>query len=85
MTETSPAALFNMPGNKKYASIGVPASATRCKVVAIDDPTGVGLGPNQNGELWIKGPQNMLGYLNNQKATDEMLIDGLSFLNERYC
>lgn len=76
LTETSPAALFNMPGNTKYASVGVPASATRGKIVAINDSTGVGLPANQSGELWIKGPQNMLGYLNNKKATEEMLIDG---------
>lgn len=76
LTETSPAALLNMPGNTKYASVGVPASATRCKIVAINDSTGVGLKAHESGELWIKGPQNMLGYLNNQKATDEMLTDG---------
>lgn len=68
--------MFNMPGNTKYASVGHPASATRCKIVAINDSTGFGLPANQSGELWVKGPQNMLGYLNNEKATDEMLIDG---------
>ena len=52
------------------------ASATRCKIVAINDSTGVGLPANQTGELWVKGPQNMIGYLNNEKATEEMLIDG---------
>lgn len=76
LTETSPAALLNMPGNTKYASVGVPASATRAKIVAINDTDAVGLPANQTGELWVKGPQNMLGYLNNKKATDEMLIDG---------
>lgn len=76
LTETAPVALFNMPGNTKYASVGVPASTTRCKIVAINDSTGFGLPANQSGELWIKGPQNMLGYLNNKTATDEMLIDG---------
>lgn len=76
LTETAPVALCNMPGNLKYASVGVPASATRCKVVKINDASGVGLGPNESGELWVKGPQNMLGYLNNKKATDEMLVDG---------
>lgn len=65
-----------MPGNTKYASVGVPASATRSKIVALNDSTGVGLPANQSGELWVKGPQNMIGYLNNKKATEEMLIDG---------
>lgn len=76
LTETSPCVLLNMPGNTKYASVGHPASATRCKIVAINDSTGFGLPAGQSGELWVKGPQNMLGYLNNQKATDEMLVDG---------
>lgn len=65
-----------MPGNTKFASVGVPASATRAKIVAINDNSGFGLAPNETGELWVKGPQNMIGYLNNQTATDEMLIDG---------
>lgn len=68
--------MANVPGNTKYASIGSPASATRAKIVRINDDSGVGLGANETGELWVKGPQNMLGYLNNQKATDETLIDG---------
>lgn len=76
LTETSPVALMNMPGNTKYASVGVPASTTRCKIVAVDDSKGVGLAANQSGEIWVKGPQNMLGYYNNQKATDEILLDG---------
>lgn len=76
MTETSPAVLINMPGNTKYASVGHPASATRAKIVAVDDPKAVGLSANQSGEIWVKGPQNMLGYFNNQKATDEILVDG---------
>lgn len=76
LTETSPAVLLNMPGNTKYASVGLPASATRCKIVDLNDPSGFGLSANQSGELCVKGPQNMLGYLNNEEATNEMLIDG---------
>lgn len=76
LTETSPAVLFNMPGNSKYASVGFPASATRVKVVAVNDSKAVGLAANESGEIWVKGPQNMIGYFNNPKATEEMLIDG---------
>lgn len=55
LTETAPVVLLNMPGNKKYASVGVPASATRAKIVAINDKNAVGLAANEIGELWVKG------------------------------
>lgn len=44
------------------------------KVVDID--TGKTLGPGEDGEIILKGPQFMLGYLNNQSATDEIIRNG---------
>lgn len=76
LTETSPLCILNVPGSKRAASIGVPASATQAKIVALNDDTFQGQPAEQSGELWIRGPQNMLGYLKNQKATDDMLVDG---------
>lgn len=67
---------MNAPGNTKYASVGAPASATRAKIVKINDSDGFGLPANVSGELWVKGPQNMIGYLDNPDATNEMLIEG---------
>lgn len=67
---------MNIPGSKRVASVGVPSAVTQAKIVALDDKTAKGLPAEETGELWIRGPQNMLGYLNNQKATDEMLVDG---------
>lgn len=76
LTETSPCCLVNFPSSKCVASIGVPTSITQAKIVAINDPTAKGLPANECGELLVRGPQNMLGYFQNQKATDEMLVDG---------
>lgn len=76
LTETSPLALMNFKGTKHVASVGFPPSLTDAKVVDISDPTLKGLPANQQGELLIRGPQNMLGYLNNKEATDDMLADG---------
>lgn len=69
MTETSPVTHVcpNFPGMVKRASVGPPFPNTAVKVIDINN--GTELGPNQNGEIWIKGPQVMKGYLNNPDAT----------------
>lgn len=74
LTETSPAILVNVKGSKNFASVGGPVPQTEVKIVDINDPTFKGLGPNENGEVVARGPQNMKGYLNNQQATDETLL-----------
>ena len=35
----------------------------------VNTETGVECGEKETGELWVKGPQNMAGYLNNPTAT----------------
>ena len=39
----------------------------------MDTVTGEELGPNADGELCFKGPQVMLGYLNNPEATSKTI------------
>ena len=69
MTESSPVLHFRpMPeGMAKPGSIGVIVPNT--EVMIADVATREPLGPNQEGELWARGPQVMVGYLNNETAT----------------
>jgi 4-coumarate--CoA ligase len=57
-------------------SVGRPVPNTCLKVVNIDDPTGTPLGPNCTGELLVKGPQVMKGYLNRPEETKNAFLDG---------
>ena len=41
------------------------------EVKLMDPETGKELGLNEPGEIWAKGPQIVMGYLNNEKATRE--------------
>ena len=45
--------------------------STECRIV--DPDTGEDLGVNEDGEIWIRGPQVMKGYLNNEQATTETI------------
>jgi acyl-CoA synthetase (AMP-forming)/AMP-acid ligase II len=69
MTETSPVTHSSPadPKKMKLGSVGTPAPNTECKLV--DPATGSELGPNQEGEVCVRGPQIMKGYLNNPEAT----------------
>jgi acyl-CoA synthetase (AMP-forming)/AMP-acid ligase II len=69
MTETSPVTHSSPadPTQVKFGSIGVCAPNTECRIV--DLSTGDELGANQEGELCIRGPQVMRGYLNQPEAT----------------
>jgi acyl-CoA synthetase (AMP-forming)/AMP-acid ligase II len=62
----------------KPASIGPPVPNTDVRVVNVE--TGVDCGPNQEGEIWIRGPQVMKGYLNQPEAT-AATIDGDGWLH----
>ncbi|XP_052866177.1 uncharacterized protein LOC128272414 [Anopheles cruzii] len=76
LTETSPVALMGALGARNYASVGSPCPRTQAKIVALNDATNTALGPNQSGELLVRGPHLMKGYHNNRQATEEMLIEG---------
>jgi acyl-CoA synthetase (AMP-forming)/AMP-acid ligase II len=69
LTETSPVTHVTPddPSKNKPGSIGPLVPNTEARVV--DIATGADLGPNEDGEFWIRGPQVMMGYLNNPTAT----------------
>ncbi len=74
LTETSPAATINPPTLKEYnGMIGLPLPSTECKIID-DDGNIMPIG--ERGELCIKGPQVMKGYLNRPEATAETVVDG---------
>ncbi len=70
MTESLAAICSGFMINKK-GSIGVPFPSNYFKI--IDPKTRKTLGPNQDGEICVNGPTVMLGYLDNEIATNEVL------------
>ncbi len=73
MTEMSPVSHITAAGRGRPGSAGQTAPGTECRIVGIG--SGQNLGPGEEGELWVRGPQVMKGYLNNPKATSETLTE----------
>jgi acyl-CoA synthetase (AMP-forming)/AMP-acid ligase II len=73
MTETSPVTHSSPapPMVSKFGSVGVPAPNTECKIVDLE--TGEPLGAGQRGEVCVRGPQVMKGYLNRPDATAQTI------------
>jgi acyl-CoA synthetase (AMP-forming)/AMP-acid ligase II len=68
MTETSPVTHLVRPdGENRPGSIGRELVDTECRIVDVE--TGEDAAEGERGELWIRGPQVMAGYLNNEEAT----------------
>ncbi|CAH1791187.1 unnamed protein product [Owenia fusiformis] len=67
MTELSPTSHISPKIGWKYGAAGICVPNTESKVIDLD--TGVALGPHMDGEVCVRGPQVMKGYLNNYEAT----------------
>ena len=73
MTEVSPLSHASLvePEKHKPGSVGFCLPNTECKIV--DYTTGEDLPPGSEGEIWVRGPQVMKGYLGDTDATEEMI------------
>jgi 4-coumarate--CoA ligase len=67
MTELSPVSHATPEGRFKPGSSGITVPNTEVRVV--DPATGDDRDTGEEGELWVRGPQVMKGYLNNEEAT----------------
>lgn len=72
LTECSPVVAINSPSHYKISSVGLPVAGTEIKVV---DDDGELVEQGEKGELWIRGPQVMLGYWNRPQETSEVLTE----------
>ncbi|KAF5302767.1 hypothetical protein FQA39_LY01947 [Lamprigera yunnana] len=67
--------LFNKQTNKPSQSVGFAVPNVTLKVVSIDDPHQT-LPCYSNGQLLVKGPQNMIKYHNRPEDSENALING---------
>lgn len=71
LTECSPVVSFVPYNIGKYTgSIGVPAPSTD---ICLKDEDGKDVALGEAGELWVRGPQVMKGYLGRPEATSEVM------------
>ncbi|MDU0354605.1 long-chain-fatty-acid--CoA ligase FadD [Paraglaciecola aquimarina] len=74
LTECAPVVSVNPPQIEKYTgSIGMPLPSIEVKLL---DEHGNEADTGESGEMWVKGPNVMTGYLNRPEATAEIIKDG---------
>ena len=80
LTEASPVTHVNLPNKLRAGSIGLPLPDTDARIVKLDSEPLVGHGLGRDaatgepGELFISGPQLMLGYFANPQQSQQSLI-----------
>ena len=73
LSETSPVVTMNPPGHAKVGSIGPVVKNIDWRIV---DANGNDVPYGEAGEFLVKGPNIMLGYWNNEEATQEAMRGG---------
>jgi len=74
LSEASPVVAKNpLDGTRKAGSIGIPIPHVE---MSIQDDSGGMLGPNQVGEICVRGGNVMLGYWNQPEETAKVLREG---------
>lgn len=76
LTETSPLIAAETDKNKKPGSVGRNPYNVQIKIVDEDDKEIKEKGKEHVGEIVAKGPNVMIGYYENEKATKQVLKDG---------
>lgn len=77
LTEATMACCVDLTSGEKVGSCGTPAPGMKIKVLDIE--SGEKLGVEQEGELWIKTPLRMKGYMGDKAASDA-LFDGEGYV-----
>jgi long-chain acyl-CoA synthetase len=73
LTETTVSVCCNRPDAKKVGSVGKPFRAIQLKIV---DEQNKEVATKALGEIVVRGPNIMQGYLNRPEATAEAIVDG---------
>ena len=68
LTECSPVVSVNIPGRVRFGTVGELVPETESKVV---DDHGIEVPEGDRGELWIRGPQVMLGYWGDETLAED--------------
>jgi long-chain acyl-CoA synthetase len=76
LTECSPVVCCAaLKSESRRTSIGMPLPGTHVRFCDPDNPAKE-VAPGEAGEIQIRGPQVMLGYFNNEKASVDAVVDG---------
>jgi long-chain acyl-CoA synthetase len=76
LTEASPVVASNPPdGEIRPGSVGIVVQGTQVEIRSLDNINRI-LPPGERGEICVRGPQVMLGYLNREAETRAVFIDG---------